>query len=405
MTSTNYSITFAPGLLTISKANPSLTWANPANITQGTALGTQQLNATSSVPGTFAYTPPAGTVLPVGNAQSLSVVFTPSDAVDYNGASTSVLINVSPAALLPLTITAGNATQQYGHATPPLNNVTYSGFATGDTPAVLTGTLSCATTAKITSSVGTYPISCSGLSSAKYSISYVPGTLSVTQASLSVTANNATRPFAQPNPAFTAAFSGFVNGDGLASLSGTLACASPATSSSPVSGSPYAINCSGVTSTNYAIHFIAGSLVITKATPAITWNNPADIALGTPLGSAQLNATANVPGSFVYTPQSGVVLLSGNAQTLSVAFTPTDAADYSSASASVKINVKAAVPGDLNGDGVVNCTDLNIIKAAFGKKTGQAGFDPRADVNGDGIVNVVDLSIVAKLVPAGTTCK
>jgi hypothetical protein len=61
--------------------------------------------------------------------------------------------------------------------------------------------------------------------------------------------------------------------------------------------------------------------------------------------------------------------------------------------------------GDVNGDGVVNCADLEIVKASFGKKTGQTGFDPRADINGDGVVNVIDLSMVAKQLPAGTVCK
>ena len=40
----------------------------------------------------------------------------------------------------------------------------------------------------------------------------------------------------------------------------------------------------------------------------------------------------------------------------------------------------------MNGDGVVNCADLAIVTASTGKRTGQAGFDPRADLNGDGIV-------------------
>jgi sugar lactone lactonase YvrE len=60
--------------------------------------------------------------------------------------------------------------------------------------------------------------------------------------------------------------------------------------------------------------------------------------------------------------------------------------------------------GDVNGDGVVNCADLAIVKASFGKKSGQSGFDPRADVNHDGIVNIVDLSMVARAVPTGTVC-
>jgi hypothetical protein len=62
------------------------------------------------------------------------------------------------------------------------------------------------------------------------------------------------------------------------------------------------------------------------------------------------------------------------------------------------------MPGDRNGDGVVNCADLAIVKASFGKKIGQPGFDPRADVNGDGIVNVLDLATVARQLPAGTVC-
>ena len=93
----------------------------------------------------------------------------------------------------------------------------------------------------------------------------------------------------------------------------------------------------------------------------------------------------------------------GNVQILTVKFVPSDSQDYNTASASVTINVRA-VPGDLNGDGVVNCADLAIVRASFGKTKGQPGFDPRADVNGDGVVNILDLSMVAKLVPAGTVC-
>ena len=65
----------------------------------------------------------------------------------------------------------------------------------------------------------------------------------------------------------------------------------------------------------------------------------------------------------------------------------------------------SAILGDINGDGKVNCTDLDIVKASFGKSLGQPGYDSRADVNYDGIVNVLDLSFVAKQLPAGTVCK
>lgn len=61
--------------------------------------------------------------------------------------------------------------------------------------------------------------------------------------------------------------------------------------------------------------------------------------------------------------------------------------------------------GDLNGDGVVNCTDIAIVKAAFGKKVGQEGYDPRADINADGAVDIRDLAFVTQKLPAGTRCR
>jgi RHS repeat-associated protein len=78
-----------------------------------------------------------------------------------------------------------------------------------------------------------------------------------------------------------------------------------------------------------------------KATPTITWAAPAAISYGTALSAAQLNATASVAGTFAYTPALGTVL-SGGAQTLTVTFTPTDTADFSTATATVLLAVNGA---------------------------------------------------------------
>ena len=86
------------------------------------------------------------------------------------------------------------------------------------------------------------------------------------------------------------------------------------------------------------------SLIIVKATPVLTWDNPADIIYGTALSATQLNATANVPGSFNYAPASGAVLEPGNTQSVTVTFTPTDVTNYNNASKSVTINVLKATP-------------------------------------------------------------
>ena len=91
-----------------------------------------------------------------------------------------------------------------------------------------------------------------------------------------------------------------------------------------------------------------GAFTIAKATPIITWNNPADIVYGTALGAAQLNATANVPGSFSYTPASGTLLNAGASQPLLASFTPNDTANYNATSKNVQINVLKATPAFSN---------------------------------------------------------
>jgi hypothetical protein len=62
------------------------------------------------------------------------------------------------------------------------------------------------------------------------------------------------------------------------------------------------------------------------------------------------------------------------------------------------------VLGDINLDGKIDCFDLTIVKAAFGKRTGKVGFDARADVNKDGIVDIRDLSYVSRLLPSWAKC-
>src|SRR6185436_1394908 len=139
--------------------------------------------------------------------------------------------------------------------------VDYAGFVNGDTATSLGGTLTVSTSATASSAVGSYAITPAGLSSTNYAISYVPGTLTVTAAALTVTADNATRLYGAANPAFTASYAGFVNGDTAASLGGTLSVSTPATAGSAVG--TYAITPAGLTSTNYAISYAPGTLTVT----------------------------------------------------------------------------------------------------------------------------------------------
>jgi hypothetical protein len=86
--------------------------------------------------------------------------------------------------------------------------------------------------------------------------------------------------------------------------------------------------------------------------PAITWTNPAPILYGTLLGSTQLNATADVPGTFQYVPPAGSRLPAGLGQALTAIFRPTDTNAYVEVTNTVTIDVlpRALVvtPADTN---------------------------------------------------------
>ncbi len=73
--------------------------------------------------------------------------------------------------------------------------------------------------------------------------------------------------------------------------------------------------------------------------PVVTWPAPAAIPYGTALGATQLNATANVPGTFAYTPALGTVLNAGADQVLTLVFTPDDSVTYESVTAERKLTV------------------------------------------------------------------
>ena len=100
------------------------------------------------------------------------------------------------------------------------------------------------------------------------------------------------------------------------------------------------------------------SFSVTPTTPIISWTNPAPVVFGTALSSNQLNATANVAGSFAYNPTNGAVLNVGT-NTLSVIFTPADTVDYNSATDSVSL-VVFVPPPTLNIQKAVYLTSSNL---------------------------------------------
>jgi len=173
---TNYIVSLVNGTLTVTQGGQLFSWTNPPAITYGAGLTSSQLNATASVPGSFAYSPSFGTVLNAGT-NALWVIFTPTDTVDYSSVTDTVSLVVVCA---PLTATANNALRAYG-ATNPAFSGTILGLTNGDN---ITGAYSCKATRS--SPAGSYDITPTlvdpGDRQTNYTVGLVNGTLTVTQA-------------------------------------------------------------------------------------------------------------------------------------------------------------------------------------------------------------------------------
>jgi len=71
------------------------------------------------------------------------------------------------------------------------------------------------------------------------------------------------------------------------------------------------------------------------------------------------------------------------------------ALDFVMPDGSHSIHVGVLLTGDADNSNLVNISDFSILAVAFGKTSGQVGYDPRADFNGDDIVNITDFSLLA----------
>jgi hypothetical protein len=297
------------------RITPTITWATPSAIPYDTALSVTQLNATTSVPGSFVYAPASGIVLAAGS-YTLSATFTPTDTVHYTKATAIVSLTVNQA----------------------LPTVTWTAPA---------------------------------------AIAY--------HTALSTTQLNATT--SVPGSFVYAPASGIVLAAGSYMLSTTFTPTDTA---------------------NYLTATATVSLTVNQVTPTITWAAPAAIIYGTALSATQLNATASVPGSLVYSPAIGNVPAAGN-RTLSATFTPTDTVNYATATATVSLTVNqapltvtaadtrraigapnpifiGALTGVVAGDGITatyaSSADASTVVGTYGPASPQAITPTLADPNG-----------------------
>jgi Flp pilus assembly CpaE family ATPase len=346
----NYTAAQAAVSLTVAKATPAITWPAPAPIAYGAALSAAQLNATASVPGSFAYTPAAGEVLAAGT-HTLSATFTPADITDYAAVQAAVTLTVAKAKPTEITWPAPSAIS-HGvalsaaelNATAPIPGSFVYTPAAGEVLATGTHTLS---------------------------VTFTPAdaNLPAAQATVSLTVTKATPVITWPAPAPIAYGTALSETqlNATASVSGSFVY-TPAAGETLAAGThELSVTFTPNNGADAAPAKATVSLSVSKATPIITWPAPEAISYGTPLSHAQLNATALIPGSFAYTPAAGTVIASGT-QTLSVTFTPTDIVDYTTAQATVQLVV----------EGLPNIASLMPAMAASGTNLagGMQGAQP-----------------------------
>ena len=286
--SSNYAITYVGANATVSARAITVT-ADAKTMTYGATVPTLTHTVTSGslVNGDALSGALASTASSTSNVGIYGIT-QGTLAASSNYAFTYVSSNVAIAAR-SLTITANDQFRVYdATAFSGGNGVTYDGFVNGETAAVLGGALVYGGTSQGAVNAGSYDIALSGLAASNYDITYVDGTLTLSQRALTITADNLTRSPDEANPplTYTVGGLGLVGGDSLSGLLSTTATAGSSVGSYSIAQGTLSA------SSNYLLSFVNGTLTVAakQSDPLQTFieTNPA-------AGLAFLNAgSANV---------------------------------------------------------------------------------------------------------------
>ncbi|TCC89347.1 T9SS type B sorting domain-containing protein [Pedobacter frigiditerrae] len=276
LSANNYDLNYIAGTLNIIQSgsneitfNSQTAGAN-LNVTYGNGSIDASAVASSGLTVTYVSSNPAvaqvsnnGTVTVLAAGSTTITASQSGDANQVAATPISFIINVQKKAL---TITANNANKVYdAQAYATGNGVSYTGFVTGENEQNLQGNLSYTGTAIGATAVGSYFISPTGYTANNYAINYQDGSLTITKAGLSITAEAKTKIYGDADPALTYVSTGLVGTDG---LTGVLV----RTTGENVGD--YVINIGSLSAGgNYSINYTPANLGIGQRTLTITANN------------------------------------------------------------------------------------------------------------------------------------
>ncbi len=308
-----HSITFYVQVVP-AKFSSTVTWAGPQGVTYGTPLSATQLNAKLSVAGTCTYTPSAGTVLGAGT-RTLTATCTPTDTFNYSSpAPVSVSLTVAKA---PLTITASSPTVSY-HSAIPTITPEYSGFVNGDSGASLSTAPTCKTSYTTSSLVSASPTTgCWSAVGANYSISYIPGRVTIIPAAQTITL--AQTPASVAYGASAIKLSATATSGAAVSFAGTAGmCTTSGSTLTFIGAGNCTVTASQAGNANYAaapsvVRTIAvnpAPLTITASSPAVVYGSPVPVITASYGGFVRGDTTSALSTlatcSTAYTPTSPV---------------------------------------------------------------------------------------------------
>jgi subtilisin-like proprotein convertase family protein len=326
----NYTLTQPTLTADIAKANPNIV-VTPYSVTYDGAAHTATGTAKGVLNEDLSGLDLAGTTHATAGTYVTDPWYFTDSTGNYNNANGTVDDAIATA---PLTVTPDDASRAYGQSDPAFS-VSYNGFVNSENSSVLSGTLDVSSVADTNSPIGAYPITASGLTSGNYLITYQHGTLTVSNALLTLTANNTNKIYGQTitfaGTEFSAA--GLVSTDSVSSV--TLSSAGAAAMAG-VAGSPYNIDITNAVGddglTNYLITYVPGTITVDPVPTAITLIsslNPALLGVNVTftVSTAPVHPATGTPNGAVQFYANGITLgdpvpLSAGAASLSTTLLP-----------------------------------------------------------------------------------
>lgn len=269
----NYTLQYAPGTLTVTKAPLTMTPRNKT-MTYGDRLPTFDVEyvglKNNEMKPTWTTEPSITTTASsTSYAGTYPITITNGVAKNYNVTFNQGTLTINKAALTTTTL---DATREYGDENPDFK-FSYSGLKNGETAPEWAVAPSFASAATKNSPVGTYDIVATGGEARNYTVQFInAGKLTVTKAPLTAIARSYTKKQGEDNPIFMIDYQGFKNGE----TKQVISVEPTITTSATVNSSPgnYEIAITGGIAMNYTFKYVNGTLtIVSNDNPEIITDN------------------------------------------------------------------------------------------------------------------------------------